>query len=180
MTTWLVRREKSTSRSRIGGLPDAPAGFQWPVCKECGGAMQFLAQLALPDCGIPSLAARNQLLLLFQCQNKPGMCDDWVPASGGNAACLVSLTGATTLPAVAPVVAVSAKPSRGVLGQVGGEPEWIQGDETPECACGARMRFVVQLSPEGGGGINFGDAGEGYAFVCEHCPEEASFLWQCG
>jgi hypothetical protein len=42
------------------------------------------------------------------------------------------------------------------------------------------MRFVVQLEPKGGGGINFGDAGLGYAFACDTCAAEARFLWQCG
>ena len=190
MTAWLVRTEESRSRSRIGGAPDAPADFRWPVCKQCGGAMQFLAQLALPDCEIPELAGREQSLLLFQCQNDPGMCDEWDPQSGGNAARLVPLaeatrvkapaSGETRLMAVDPVGVVVTEPEAAPLGRVGGEPEWIQADETPTCVCGTRMRFVVQLSPEGGGGINFGDAGEGYGFVCDSCPAEARFLWQCG
>ena len=84
------------------------------------------------------------------------------------------------MPGVDPVVVVEQDPGDKALGRVGGDPEWIQGDETPTCACGRPMRFVAQLSWTGGGGINFGDAGEGYAFVCEKCPDEACFLWQCG
>jgi hypothetical protein len=151
--------------------------------------MQFLVQLALPDCGVPALASREQLLLVFQCANDPGMCDEWDPDSGGNAARLVPAaaaatfqpptSGETLLAAVDPVEAVVRDPERGALGRVGGEPEWIQGDETPTCACGSRMRFALQLSAEGGGGINFGDAGEGFAFVCDACPTETRFLWQC-
>ena len=188
MPAWLTRTDETTSRSRIGGVPDAPVGFQWPLCKACGGAMQFLAQLALADCEVPNLAGRGQALLLFQCQNDPGLCDEWDPESGGNAARLVTLaeatpvdppdTGVTALSGIDVVKIVSQPPAQGILGRVGGEAEWIQGDETPNCACGARMQFVAQLSTEGGGGINFGDAGEGYAFVCQSCPEEARFLWQ--
>ena len=65
-----------------------------------------------------------------------------------------------------------------VLGQVGGLPEWIQADETPNCGCGQSMRCVVQLEAHGGGGMNFGDSGSGYGFLCSSC-QEGRFLWQC-
>ena len=68
--------------------------------------MQFLAQLALADCGIPNLAGRGQALLLFQCQNEPGLCDEWDPESGGNAARLVALAEAK--PAQPPETGVTA------------------------------------------------------------------------
>jgi hypothetical protein len=153
--------------------------------------MQFLAQIALRDSGIPGLTDRDQLLLVFQCQNQPGLCDEWDANSGGNAARLVSLsearsvapprTGETTLASVDTVGVTFVDPGPDALGRVGGTPEWIQGDETPPCGgCGSPMRFVVQLEPKGGGGINFGDAGLGYAFACDTCAAEARFLWQCG
>jgi hypothetical protein len=151
--------------------------------------MQFLAQLALPDSGLPDLAGRDALLLVFQCQNQPGMCDEWDPVSGGNAARLVSLAGAraaqpppngkTTLSSVDPLCLSSVDSGVDALGMVGGSPGWIQGDETPDCTCGSQMRFVLQLEPRGGGGINFGDGGLGYAFICDTCQAEARFLWQC-
>ena len=75
--------------------------------------------------------------------------------------------------------AVEAPNSR-VLGKLGGRPLWIQGDETPTCSCGQRMSFAIQLEDRGGGGINFGDAGVGYGFVCSSFPAQAKFLWQCG
>jgi len=71
-------------------------------------------------------------------------------------------------------------PASQVVGKLGGAPLWIQADETPNCECGARMAFVAQLECSGGGGINFGDCGTGYAFVCPSCRERAKFLWQCG
>jgi hypothetical protein len=66
-----------------------------------------------------------------------------------------------------------------VLGAAGPAPAWIQSDETPDCGCGQPMRFVLQLEDAGGGGINFGDAGVGYVFLCGRCPDPARFLWQC-
>ena len=160
--------------------------------------MQFLAQVPLAEHDEPDLASRDQVLLLFQCQADPGMCDEWDADAGGNAAILVAAAGResvdvpageTLLPGCSPVTfedgsdpdyqdAVAAREE--VLGKLGGSPLWVQGDETPSCSCGAPMRFVVQLEDRGGGGINFGDAGVGYAFICADCSDRAKFLWQCG
>jgi uncharacterized protein YwqG len=93
---------KTTATTRIGGMPRAPKGTSWPRCKECKGRMMFLAQIYLPDTGIASLAERDQLLLVFQCQNNPGMCDDWDPDLGGNAVLVVSTAGLVPLPPPVP------------------------------------------------------------------------------
>jgi uncharacterized protein YwqG len=205
--------EPSSGGTRVGGVPLAPPGFEWPRCAECKGAMQFLAQVFLRDTGVEAFSAREQLLLLFQCQNNPGACEEWDPEAGGNAALLVPAAGAA--PVVPPPVTEEEKKAelegprtllkaQGValqefddagedayaaalnerggaaIGRLGGRPSWIQGDETPECDCGAAMTFVAQIEDHAGGGINFGDAGAGYAFVCEQCEERARFLWQCG
>ncbi|MBI2920997.1 MAG: DUF1963 domain-containing protein [Planctomycetes bacterium] len=182
--------------SRVGGRPVAPAGTAWPNCRSCKKPMLFLAQIRLADTGLAGLPDR--LLLVFMCQNDPGMCEDWSADSGDNCALLVPPTGLTMPPPPAGVTllktvdGVRFQPfpagqdypvtldsvARG-LGQAGDKPFWIQADETPACACGARMRFVIQLEDNGGGGINFGDAGAGYAFVCGKCPDKAKFLWQC-
>ena len=201
-------KENLTSQlaTRIGGIPDAPADFDWPTCATCSGPMQFLAQLGLAETDIEHLSDRQQLLLLFQCQNEPGMCDEWDPDGGGNAALLISQgsgesptppDGPTTLPSVSRIDAIiydatiqtetpddnycsAFDTDTSVLGKTGGAPLWIQGDETPACSCGAQMTFLSQIEERGGGGINFGDAGAGYAFVCGDCQSSAKFLWQCG
>jgi hypothetical protein len=168
--------------------------------------MQFVAQLGLGETDIEHLSERQQLLLIFQCQNEPGMCDEWDSDAGGNAAILVPHGGTesapppdgpTTLPAISQITTTGYDDTNqsetpddnycsafdsdtSVLGKTGGAPLWIQGDETPSCTCGAPMTFVSQLEERGGGGINFGDAGAGYAFVCIACPSSAKFLWQCG
>lgn len=68
-----------------------------------------------------------------------------------------------------------------VLGQLGGQPAWIQYDETPTCtACARPMPLVVQLQ-EGRDhttAMNFGGGGRAYAFACEPCAQ-AVLLWQC-
>ena len=183
--------------SRIGGRPVAPAGTAWPKCGGCSGPMQFLAQIRFAETGLAGLPDR--LLLVFMCQNDPGMCEDWSADSGDNCALIVPPTGALLAPPPTGVTRLKAvdgvrfQPFPAgqdypdalgtqdrVLGQAGDTPAWIQADETPSCTCGARMRFVLQLEDNGGGGINFGDAGAGYAFVCDKCQDKAKFLWQCG
>jgi hypothetical protein len=168
--------------------------------------MQFLAQVLLED--VDALAKRKELLLLFQCQNDPGLCDEWDPDSGGNAALLVpsselkllsapGLKRLTTLSKAQGVRATEYDDARkrdtaddfyvealekngmSVVGKLGGRPVWLQGDETPQCSCGRKMTLVVQIEYYAGGGINFGDAGVGYAFACTRCKNKAKFLWQC-
>ncbi|MFD7080958.1 hypothetical protein [Streptomyces sp. NPDC059918] len=74
----------------------------------------------------------------------------------------------------------SGRPRRHVLGQLGGVADWLQYDETPDCAgCGRPMEFVAQLEegPDPLTAPNFG-SGSAYAHACEPCGR-AAFLWQC-
>lgn len=168
--------------------------------------MQFIAQIPLAECAEAVPGRSSQTLLIFQCQNDPGMCDDWDAESGGNRAIIVEAgqggplqvpEGETLLPSESRLRFVTYQANAGespddaycdaldepgskVVGKVGGNPLWLQDDETPNCECGARMSFICQLECRGGGGINFGDAGAGYAFVCPECNDQAKFLWQCG
>ncbi|MFD8910234.1 hypothetical protein [Streptomyces sp. NPDC059575] len=165
---------------RTGGVPLVPEGFVWPDCRECGDPLQFLAQLPLD----PGAVA------VFFCQNDPGMCDDWDATAGANrayvfrgplSAAAVPAEGETLLGAVTalrphPAGTPATEP---VLGRLGGEPDWIQGDETPDCpSCATRMTFTAELE-EGADfatSANFG-GGRGYVFHCHPCGE-AAFLWQ--
>jgi hypothetical protein len=143
--------------TRFGGLPLIPRGaeFQWPECSTCRGAMQFLGQIALDD------SSTNRLALIFMCQNDPGLCDEWDANLGGNCALVVPIVGDGRL-AEAPETGVTTRGSvygsrveavdsvsyddarerwvegnrsaeRQILGMLGGEPSWLQGDETPIC-----------------------------------------------
>ncbi|WP_189554415.1 hypothetical protein [Streptomyces lavendofoliae] len=166
---------------RTGGVPLVPDGFVWPRCRECGGAMLFFAHLPL-DPGV---------IAVFLCQNNPGLCDDWDATAGANrafvfegrlSAATVPADGETLLGAVTalrphPADTPTAEP---VLGRLGGEPDWLQGDETPGCpSCGAPMSFTAEFE-EGADfatSANFGGGGLGYVFHCRPCSE-AAFLWQ--
>ncbi|MFD7451815.1 DUF1963 domain-containing protein [Kitasatospora sp. NPDC059827] len=74
----------------------------------------------------------------------------------------------------------TGRPDTSVLGQFGGTPAWIQGDETPTCPrCDHPMPLAVQLE-EGPHptAMNFGGGGCAYAFTCQPCTQ-ALLLWQC-
>ncbi|MEU9856591.1 hypothetical protein [Streptomyces sp. NPDC047974] len=60
---------------RTGGLPLAPAGFDWPVCGSCcGEPLRFFAHLPVED----------GVLSVFVCQNDPGGCETWDATAGAN------------------------------------------------------------------------------------------------
>jgi hypothetical protein len=175
----------------FGGRPSAPGGrLEWPRCRECEGAMQFLGQLRLDD--------PDRLALVFMCQNEPGLCDEWEPFAGGNAVVLVDPSapqlvdapaGETTRPERYGVELVAtdaryedaryeAKRPREIVGQLGGEPAWLQADETPACpTCSAPMDFAAQIEqgPNHRTEMNFGGGGSAYLF--HHCASGV-FLWQ--
>ncbi len=165
--------------------------------------MQYVACLPLSE-ALEATPRSEIALLLFECQQQPGSCEEWSANSGGNAAVITSLSDAKPLaPPSGPTFLsngfaldflacvdpankedvlqnyeeVRTAPGSRMVGKAGGEPAWIQNDETPTCGCGATMSFVAQLE-ECAEGLNFG-CGTAYAFVCKHCRENAKFLWQC-
>ncbi|PYC71025.1 hypothetical protein C7C46_26945 [Streptomyces tateyamensis] len=82
--------------TRTGGVPLAPAGTVWPRCATCSGPMQFLAQILLEDLDRQvgqGTQQRRGVLVVFMCQNDPGMCDEWSPTAGGNRALLFPTDG---------------------------------------------------------------------------------------
>lgn len=206
MTTLMVYAgpaAEDAAVTRTGGMPLVPGGFSWPTCRSCSGPMMFLAQVMPNE---PAPLGESGVLSVFMCQNDPGMCDEWDPQAGGNQALLLPLAGlrpaavadgsVTRLGEVSGVEYVTMdtgygqscqawadrerRPVSEVLGQVGGQPSWLQHDETPACPeCTTPMTFAVQLE-EGHDrrtAANFGGGGCGYAFTCHRCGT-AAFLWQ--
>jgi hypothetical protein len=167
---------------RTGGRPLLPADAEWPMCRDCEGAQQFVAHLPLPD---------GPALEVFMCANEPGLCDAWAAGSGANAVLFAQeLTplappeeGETALTDVTAITLVATDGDyedlvlgKDVLGQLGGEPAWIQNPDTPDCPeCGDAMAFVAQLEQHSS--INFG-TGTGYVFACRAC-ERGGFVFQC-
>lgn len=186
--------------ARTGGRPLAPVGLDWPVCRSCMGAMQFVGQIPLAD--LEDWSLPMGLLLMFMCQNSPGMCSEWDANAGGTCAMVVPLdslspmtlpeTGRTLLGEMSGIMLQPFDGSyadcrknwggapRDVLGKVGGKPDWTQFDNTPLCDdCGQKMHFVVMLEEghDPATAANFG-GGAGYGFACSSCVGKAKFLWQ--
>lgn len=190
--------------TRFGGRPLVPADepFTWPVCATCEGNMQFLGQLRVPS------EEGDRLLILFQCQNDPGLCEDWDADAGGNRALYFPADGELRLADFPTSGEVSRNTMYGarveeheggnydevreawtedhqgrgreILGQLFGQPAWIQADQTPECEdCGGTMRFVTQLEegPDYRTAMNFG-GGSVYVFDCACGSGAAKLLWQ--
>ncbi len=189
--------------TRFGGSLALPKGatFDWPVCGECDRPMQFQGQI-LTKC---ETGEEWRLLLLFLCVGEDG-CDTWSQDGGGN--CVIKLPvqpdehlqvvaqQAAPRPIVhgARLVSVTEEEyetarsewarrnrltKRRVLGQLAGEPSWLQEEEQPICSCGRKMRFVAQLEegPEAATAMNFG-GGCAYVFDCD-CEERlGALLWQ--
>lgn len=202
MIKLLIHSTKPTelNATSFGGRPVKNSGedFQWPSCKHCKLPMQFLGKIA----------KAGKLHQLFMCQNEPGMCEDWDANEGGNAVlvstprnlelvdvpsqgiCLrdteysaeiVEEDAASYNELINPWAEKNGVSPRQVLGKIGGEPEWLQGDETPTCdECKQPMKLLAQLEqgPDYKTEMNFGGGGVAYSFTCE-CDQSAKFLWQC-
>ncbi|KJY36107.1 DUF1963 domain-containing protein [Streptomyces sp. NRRL S-495] len=91
--------------TRTGGVPLAPPGTAWPSCADCGGPLQFLAQIVLDGSGAAvagSPGPQDRVLVLFACQNRPGVCQDWEARSGANLALILPARGLAPIPLPVP------------------------------------------------------------------------------
>ncbi|HYN23141.1 MAG TPA: hypothetical protein VE078_19435, partial [Thermoanaerobaculia bacterium] len=69
-----------------------------------------------------------------------------------------------------------AGPEVGKRSKLGGEPAWIENDDTPRCTdCQQTMTFYGQLDSIGDA-INLADCGMIYVFVCFDCYECQAIL----
>lgn len=75
-------------------------------------------------------------------------------------------------------VAIGFKYAGGAIGdrnKLGGQPDWLQDNETPACRCGREMTFYGQLDSIGDS-ICLADCGMVFVFVCFDCFETKSVL----
>ena len=187
-----------THETYFGGKPSLASGSSWPICRSCRGNMQFLGQVQ---------DGANSHIALFMCQNDPGMCDEWDANAGGNCAMQVDDGSMSAIDPPAegevsrgdaygmrPVIRneggyqdarkawlAAGGQARGILGSLGGVPDWVQADETPTCdECAAPMDFVAQLEegPDHRTAMNFGGGGLAYVFKCTCGHKSAKLLWQ--
>lgn len=192
--------EPKSKETTFGGVPvfNQDESFEWPKCSNCEDNMQYLGKIAHED----------RLHLLFMCQNDPGVCEEWDPDEGANK--VISFIPKKLIKVAVPDSGETLRNTeygskiveyrdldynearanwakennnsfRMVLGMLGGEAYWLQGDQTPVCStCSEPMKFVslLETGPEYKTEMNFGGGGCAYLFHCSPC-ESAKFLWQC-
>jgi hypothetical protein len=165
--------------TKLGGQPVWLQAPQWPVSASLDEPMMFIGQFRF------DVGDEARMAYVFMTQGSVYVDGTWEPEGGENAV-IVQPDGG-----IPPFVTVRALPvgpswppddhvpvdvpARGdePWEFLGGEPVWLQGDETP----GPGWRLLGQLTDRLG--YNFGDAGIGYIFVSPD-GSEGRFLWQCG
>lgn len=59
--------------------------------------------------------------------------------------------------------------------KIGGDPDWLQSDDTPKCECGKKMTFYGQFDSIGDD-YCIADCGMIYVFVCFDCYSTESVI----
>ncbi len=174
---------------KIGQNLAMPKAMNAPNCKVCHEAMSLICTIDDPN-------IINKPILIFQCCNDPGMCEDWAADEGGNCVLTHDTLSTENSPNEMLIESIHIDIAEEdldnedygyfdiicdderfehVLGKVHGNPAWLQGEETPDC-CSKPMNFILQFSECAD--INLGGGGIGYLFSCDDC-EKNKFLWQC-
>ena len=188
--------------TKFGGQPvwlDAP---QWPLSRETGNPMRFIAQIRLAD--VAELTTSARMAYLFMTEEEDGEFVDgtYEPDGGENA--IILQPGDTKLPTVAkiegPTLFRMAEQQREPCeftvelieeedmtltieeanyryeNKLGGAPEFMQGEQFP---FDEGSQFLLQIDEtDVPFYINFGTTGIGYAFL-NRDGTQAKFLWQC-
>jgi len=63
----------------------------------------------------------------------------------------------------------------GKRSKLGGNPDWLQGEDSPMCDCGNRMTFYAQIDSIGDD-ICIADCGMVYIFICFDCFASKSII----
>jgi hypothetical protein len=88
----------------------------------------------------------------------------------------IELTMNPKTPEARGVIGFKRNASAGKRHKIGGKPDWLQGDETPECSqCFKKMTFYGQLDSLGDR-VALGDCGKIFVFVCTDCLSTQSIL----
>jgi hypothetical protein len=154
---------------KVGGQPVLYQLAEWPVCDECGDAMQFLAQIPL-KAPIP-FSTKWDMAYVFMCGNvskAPYRCQPYVPGAqnavllqkASDALCVAD--GPTMAPDMIPAFDRVDEPDldtadyelmedfeEDIYGwtKLGGTPTWVQDNEAFPCPhCGAGMAMLAQIT----------------------------------
>ncbi len=168
MTTWRSAQQSddTDAGTRLGGRPSWSGPPRWP--SKDGQVLPFLGQIQFD----------GKRLLIFMSEDP--FDDPWMAEGGANAVIVepdgefppwVEPTSSTDGPCWHPDSMWVPDPPL----EVGGQPEWMQQDETPEAA----PEFVCRLRslPDLDGILSFGADGDAYLFISED-RRTARILWQ--
>jgi hypothetical protein len=163
-----------TPTLKVGGAPVLLDQIEWPVCRECGQPMDFLAQVPLNQ--PVAFSCSYTMAYVFMCPGKFDergwlQCQTWDAFAGANKVVLQSGPGTAIVAgstSTYPDYCVNIRHTKEPLvdtsdfeldddlreavswsTKIGGVPAWIQNNDTPRCPnCGEVMRFVAQLNAE--------------------------------
>jgi hypothetical protein len=182
---WLLKSAPKSSKEKSHHSFGGKFGESIP-CPHCGTATNLMAQLDLADPALPQMQFAVRTLPLFWCL----ACTEWQPSfyalaegkpialdSKGIAIKSNSLQpGEDDLPARAAILSPVASATKARRkSKVGGKPDWIQTDASPDCPrCREAMAFVAQLASDKH--ISYDDLGMLYAFACEPCKIVATLI----
>lgn len=174
-------------KTKFGGQPDWVEKSQWPISRELGVPMRFIAQIALGD-AFPE--HKGKMAYIFMTEDDDEYIDGTWEPNGGENAVVIQPAGECS----SALEVLDSGPSREEFGvvvveteveedelegsRIGGTPEFMQGEEYPEPK--DEWKFLAQLdSCSLPFEVNFGDAGIAYVFINKPATE-GKFLWQCG
>lgn len=108
-------------QDKLGGYPWGLPKSKWPICAACKKPQTLLAQFGHSP-GRLDLLGSGRSLLVFHCNNDPGMCDDWAHDSGGNAAFVLEAADLESRLSSSPGPSVPAYPEAAVQ-------TWLERDD---------------------------------------------------
>lgn len=183
--------------TKFGGQPCWIGEPQWPLSRATGDPMQFICQIRLP---VDPRFGEQRMAFVFMSGDDtwdltPEAPATWEALAGENAVILQPAAFdpvvATTPLEVGPTLFRGQQPVElnvhesvedppfdpdRLDSRIGGEPAWLQSDETPTDGSWIFLAQIDSTTDEFE--INFGDAGVAYVFV-EEGGRQARFLWQC-
>lgn len=183
---WLIKpmrkaaTDSSASRHCWGG--DVNPSLS---CPHCGHALSRIAAIDLGDAALPRSPLGKRQVPVFWCF----ACAYWEPTffdlSGASPRTLgkkrktSKISAALELTELEPrtlaLVPALAGKKVGRKSKLGGDPAWVQNDESPECPkCRKEMAFFLQIASDSQ--VTFADMGLLYAFVCPECRVTASLV----
>lgn len=181
--------------TKLGGQPVWLGDAQWPISRDSGTPMWFIAQFVIPALG----GDKAQSLAYLFMTNADSTVDYAAESEGGENAVIIQPHGQLPVlqrsyreePTAITIASAEEGPTIGpdhlsietpnaVIEEtpsqfIGGSPQWLQGDETPVPGWTFLAQLDASLLPLH---VDFGDDGVGYIFLSPD-RTQGRFLWQC-